>query len=268
MFRVAAYESYHNFCATICTNTNQTVQSLLLLLCTLHWLPYLSKTFPLIQHGHKEMNLSSIIPVLFRYISKWNQLHFCEISSSHVSEYKDYCLLGCCTMKSDTSLLTSQRCLLPPSSGHHCPDDGGSKYLWNISKLPPDYMEQQSKRQSSSSTYCIAELNNNYPRVCKMWVIHNHIQHVQESAHVKVLIIQSRWKFYEVRYLNWGRRKMHTFLSEKLKGRHHLGDLSTDARTILKWVLKKWVVTVWIWFIWHKIGSWALVNTVMNIWVP
>jgi hypothetical protein len=30
-----------------------------------------------------------------------------------------------------------------------CPDDGGSKHLWNVSKLLPDYMEQQRRRQPS-----------------------------------------------------------------------------------------------------------------------
>jgi hypothetical protein len=32
----------------------------------------------------------------------------------------------------------------------YCPDDGGIKHLWNISKLLPDYMVQHPRRQSSS----------------------------------------------------------------------------------------------------------------------
>jgi hypothetical protein len=31
-----------------------------------------------------------------------------------------------------------------------CPDDGGSKHLWNVGKLLPDYMAWQLRRQSSS----------------------------------------------------------------------------------------------------------------------
>jgi hypothetical protein len=38
--------------------------------------------------------------------------------------------------------------LLPPSSG--CPDDGGSKHPWNVSKFLPDYTEQHPRRLSSS----------------------------------------------------------------------------------------------------------------------
>jgi hypothetical protein len=32
-----------------------------------------------------------------------------------------------------------------------CPDDGGSKYLWNIGKLLPDYTMLQPRRQPSST---------------------------------------------------------------------------------------------------------------------
>jgi hypothetical protein len=31
----------------------------------------------------------------------------------------------------------------------HCPDDGGSKYLWNVGKLLPDYTALQPRRQPS-----------------------------------------------------------------------------------------------------------------------
>jgi hypothetical protein len=33
---------------------------------------------------------------------------------------------------------------------HHRPDDGGSKELWNVGKLLPDYTTQQQRRQPSS----------------------------------------------------------------------------------------------------------------------
>jgi hypothetical protein len=29
---------------------------------------------------------------------------------------------------------------------HHRPDDGGSKYLWNVGKLLPDYTAQHPRR--------------------------------------------------------------------------------------------------------------------------
>jgi hypothetical protein len=37
-----------------------------------------------------------------------------------------------------------------PCSDEYHPDDGGSKHLWNIRKLLPDYTAQHSRRQSSS----------------------------------------------------------------------------------------------------------------------
>jgi hypothetical protein len=32
------------------------------------------------------------------------------------------------------------------------PDDGGSKYLWNVGKLLPDYTTQHPRRQPSASS--------------------------------------------------------------------------------------------------------------------
>jgi hypothetical protein len=37
-----------------------------------------------------------------------------------------------------------------PCSGDHRPDNGGSKHLWNVGKLLPDYTAQQTRRQPSS----------------------------------------------------------------------------------------------------------------------
>jgi hypothetical protein len=38
----------------------------------------------------------------------------------------------------------------PCSQGDHRPDDGGSKYLWDVGKRLPDYMALQPRRQQSS----------------------------------------------------------------------------------------------------------------------
>jgi hypothetical protein len=39
-----------------------------------------------------------------------------------------------------------------PVNIYHSPDDGGSKYLWNVGKLLPDYTALQPRRQPSSYT--------------------------------------------------------------------------------------------------------------------
>jgi hypothetical protein len=53
-----------------------------------------------------------------------------RIWGSHGSEYEDGCLLGLLSI--------------------HRPDDGGSKDLWNVGKLLPDYTALQPRRQPSS----------------------------------------------------------------------------------------------------------------------
>jgi hypothetical protein len=58
----------------------------------------------------------------------------------------------------------------------HYPNDGGSKCLWNVSKLLPDYMVQHPRKQSSSITSTLkektvpAQANNRnlYPLLCKL----------------------------------------------------------------------------------------------------
>jgi hypothetical protein len=35
--------------------------------------------------------------------------------------------------------------------GDNCPDDGGSKHLWNFGKILSDYTVQHSRRQTSSN---------------------------------------------------------------------------------------------------------------------
>jgi hypothetical protein len=43
--------------------------------------------------------------------------------------------------------------------GTHRPDDGGSKHLWNVGKLLPDYTVLQPKRQQSSYYHSSRDLD-------------------------------------------------------------------------------------------------------------
>jgi len=60
---------------------------------------------------------------------------------------------------------------------------------------------------------------------------------------------------------------MHTqFLLENLKGRDHSEDLGVDVRIIVEWMLGKEGRKLWTG--WSGDHWWAIVNTVMNLWVP
>jgi len=54
-----------------------------------------------------------------------------------------------------------------------------------------------------------------------------------------------------------------------LRERDHLEDPDLD-RIILRWMFRKWDVRAWTGSMWLGIGSggWALVNAVLNLWVP
>jgi hypothetical protein len=61
---------------------------------------------------------------------------------------------------------------------------------------------------------------------------------------------------------------MHTkFCLESLKRRDHLEYIGIDGRTILSWILRKLVMD-WIHLAQDRDQWWAVVNTVMNLWVP
>jgi len=61
------------------------------------------------------------------------------------------------------------------------------------------------------------------------------------------------------------------FWLEILKGRDHSKDLGVDGKIIVKWSLGMNGMKLWTVFVWLRIGRvqcWALVNMVMNLWVP
>jgi len=55
-----------------------------------------------------------------------------------------------------------------------------------------------------------------------------------------------------------------------LKERDHLGDPGIDGGIILRWIFRKWDVggMGWIELAQDRDRWWALVNVVMNLWVP
>jgi hypothetical protein len=64
-------------------------------------------------------------------------------------------------------------------------------------------------------------------------------------------------------------RGVYRVLGGNLKERDHWGDPGVDGRIILRWIFRKWGVWVWTGSDWLRIGRWrALLNAVMNLWVP
>jgi len=47
-----------------------------------------------------------------------------------------------------------------------------------------------------------------------------------------------------------------------------LANAGEDGNTMSKWTLKKLGVKVWIHVVQYKVQWWALVNTIMDLWVP
>jgi hypothetical protein len=54
-----------------------------------------------------------------------------------------------------------------------------------------------------------------------------------------------------------------------MRERGHWGDQDLDGRITLRRIFRKWDVEVWTELSWLRIERWrALVNAVMNLWVP
>jgi hypothetical protein len=94
-------------------------------------------------------NLQNQLKTQLGQTAGWSRHKLGEISGSHSDKYENGCLLRYCTMQPGRNWLTFQRFLLP-SPSELPPWCGGSKNLWNIGKLLPDYMAQHPRRQSSS----------------------------------------------------------------------------------------------------------------------
>jgi hypothetical protein len=66
----------------------------------------------------------------------------------------------------------------------------------------------------------------------------------------------------------WERGEVYTgFWWGNLRERDHLEDPGIDGRIILIWILRLWGVD-WIKMAQDRERWWALVNMVMNLWVP
>jgi hypothetical protein len=69
---------------------------------------------------------------------------------------------------------------------------------------------------------------------------------------------------------SYGEREVHTrFWWGDLREGDHPGDPGVDGRMILKWIFKKWGGGMgWIELAEDRDSWWAVVNAVMNFWVP
>jgi hypothetical protein len=64
-------------------------------------------------------------------------------------------------------------------------------------------------------------------------------------------------------------RDVYRVLCRYLREINHKGDPGLDGSIILRWIFKEEEMGVYAGFSWLMIDSWwALVNAVMNIWVP
>jgi hypothetical protein len=104
-----------------------------------------------------------------------------KIWGSYSGEYED----GCLWVVALCSLVEVHWCFRGTCCLHHCPDDGGSKYLWNVSKLLPDSMVLQRRRQSSSSLFTIVLLS---PAWIEQQIYQNFIWHLGLEIPLPVII--------------------------------------------------------------------------------
>jgi len=69
----------------------------------------------------------------------------------------------------------------------------------------------------------------------------------------------------------WVKEEAYTgFWCGNLRERDHLGESGVDGRIILRWIFRKWDVGGMDWIeVAHDKDRWrAVVNVVMNLWVP
>jgi hypothetical protein len=87
---------------------------------------------------------------------------------------------------------TFQRSLLPPSSGRwvtYCPDDEGSKHLWNVGQFLPNYTAQHPRRQSSSYSPWEPEISTTFLLTAHVfWLTFNRCKTSECFMWVEVLL--------------------------------------------------------------------------------
>jgi hypothetical protein len=72
-----------------------------------------------------------------------------DLDTSHVKKMAVFWVVAPCSLVEIYQHFRDPCCLHHQGSGHHH-GDGGSKYLWNVGKLLPDYTVLQPRRQPSS----------------------------------------------------------------------------------------------------------------------
>jgi len=109
-----------------------------------------------------------------------------------------------------------------------------------------------------------------YEVIGKWRKLHNEGLNDLYSSPIIVRVVKSRrirWAGHEARMEE--RKSVYRVLVGKSEGKNHLEDPGIDSRIILKWFFRKWDVVTYRISLAQDRDKWrALVNAVMNLWVP